>query len=62
MLELDMYHTPASFNCAILECEFTTAKEALEFKLPEWIYESMEVTDDPNYKNSKIALMMAKYG
>ena len=50
--EIDIFHGNLS-PLAYLEIEFSTAKEALEFKTPSWAIK--DVTDDFKYKNAGLA-------
>ncbi|MBS1722682.1 MAG: AAA family ATPase [Armatimonadetes bacterium] len=61
-LELDVYDElntewdgATSTKLCILECEFPDEKTANAFVLPEWASDALEVTDDPQYKNSALA-------
>jgi adenylate cyclase len=42
----------------IMEVEFSSKKEAVEYKLPEWVKNlcEAEVTEDPAYANSSLAM------
>ena len=53
-LEIDAYKDKF-VGLYILECEFSTKKEALEFRTPLWLREVIDVTEDPRYKNRNLA-------
>jgi CYTH domain-containing protein len=59
-ISIDQYSRPPMHGWSIIEVEFDTEEEALEFTLPgdllDAFDEIVEVTDDKRYKNKNIAL------
>lgn len=55
-LEFDQYQDKLS-GLIILEREFETVELANKCKLPEWIECAVEVTNDPRFKNKKLAAL-----
>jgi len=40
----------------VVECEFKTDKEAVEFQVPDWFGTVIEVTEDDRFKNRNLAM------
>lgn len=52
-LELDVY-AGALAGLVVAEVEFSSEEQAEAFAVPDWL--GREVTDDPRYKNQRLAL------
>lgn len=55
ILEVDIFLGDLEGLC-LLEVEFKSEKHAREFRLPSWVPETVDVTEDSRFKNRKLAL------
>jgi len=54
VLEIDVFQGSLT-GLLMLEIEFPSTEEAIAFRLPSWITDAVEVTEDRRYKNQSLA-------
>jgi adenylate cyclase len=53
-IEVDEYHGRLK-SLVTMECEFSTQEFAARFTLPSWASDAVDVTNDPDFKNKRLA-------